>query len=88
MARPTFITATGRYDLAAIMRAAHALYRRVRHLPNATLAGQMRAIWSDARREMRAAIINRIAGKNRMLACCLSLAPTPALRVQAANLGV
>lgn len=87
MRRPLYITAEGRYDLAAIMRAAHALYRRVKHLPNATLAGQMRAIWRDARREMRDGIIFKVAGRNSMLACGLSYLSTPALRQHAANLG-
>jgi hypothetical protein len=87
--RPLYITAEGRYDLAAIMRAAHALYRRLRpNFPQATLAGQMRAIWSDARREMRDALVGRIAGRNSMLAACISLMPTPTMRQHAADLGV
>lgn len=89
MKRPTYITADGRYDLAAIMRRAHYLFRTLSpNFPNCTFAGQLHAVWREAQREMRSGLIDRIAGRNRMLATCISLASTSELRREAATMGV
>lgn len=86
--RPSYLTADGNYDRAAIMREAH---RRVADARTwkpggVSLASQLRAVWYVARKSHRAQLLDRLAGHEHghITRAFLSLLPTDELRRRAA----
>lgn len=80
----SLITDTGAFDRSAIMRAAHEWHRRLRHIPQATFASQLRETWRLARKAQRRFYVASIPNPTDMPAhvwpAFASLAPTAVLR--------
>lgn len=77
----------GSFNRSAIMRTAHEWTRRLRHMPNATFASQLRNQWRLARKAQRTFYAERVptpAGMRRdIFQCFLRLETTASLKAAA-----